>query len=119
MKIKFALGLVVSIFGYYGGCAPPIEPPACVSFSFVESGNQVAVRDAYLDVESGPESTRQRAYSHGSNSIGMHAFCRGTHVLVFGHTDFLPTRLTYTSPRDRDLRGNDFTDQVTVTLTPR
>ncbi|MDP3276357.1 MAG: hypothetical protein Q8Q09_14255 [Deltaproteobacteria bacterium] len=49
----------------------------------------------------------------------MGAFCRGTNVLVFGHENFLPTRLTYTSPRDRDPLFNDFTDQVTVTLVRR
>ncbi|MDP3276358.1 MAG: hypothetical protein Q8Q09_14260 [Deltaproteobacteria bacterium] len=119
MKIKFALGLVVSIFGCYGGCGGPVLPPYCVTFRFEEAGNRMPVTNAYMDLVSGPDAPLTRVVSYDTDRVIVGYLCRGTSELEFGHADFLPKRLTYTSPRDRDRRTNDFTDSVVVTLTRR
>ncbi|MDP3276354.1 MAG: hypothetical protein Q8Q09_14240 [Deltaproteobacteria bacterium] len=119
MKIKFALGLVLLSAASQACGANPNLPPYCVSFYFVEGGNRTQIIDAYVEVISGPEMSAGRLLSYGSNSVSTHLLCRGTSEVMFGHADFLPTRLTYTSPRDRDPQSNNFTDVVAVTLVRR
>ncbi|MDP3276355.1 MAG: hypothetical protein Q8Q09_14245 [Deltaproteobacteria bacterium] len=113
----FALGLASVSVAIISCQGMPQDVP-CVRVIVVGGANRTPVINPTLAVVSGPDQG-QVGYAYETSRILMHAMCRGTNVIELSHPDHLPTRLTYTSPRDRDPLSNDFTDVITVTLTPR
>jgi hypothetical protein len=100
------------------GCGGGPGGIACAVLRPVESVNRSPLVDVVgTIITAGARSAP--IYSFGRPEIELTGACSGTTEIELTHPNYQTMTVRYTSPRDRSLSGNTFTDYVTVVMTAR